>query len=88
MARPAVPQSTVFRNTCTVAAILGFGVVTGALLAETSLMNFRLPRPSELLPRPAGLGAVNGYLPATTSPGLSRRAYSQPRQPMAHRTGI
>ena len=74
----------VLRNTCTVAAILGFGVFAGAMLAETSVMNLSFPRPSLKL-RTAGLGGgVNGYMLPTDSRGQSRRTVSSPHSVSAH----
>lgn len=88
MANRSAPSSPALRNTCAIAAILGFGVVTGALLAETSLMSFRLSLPGTLLRRSSGFSQVNGYLRGNSLPGQSRRGYTQPRPLMAHRNGI
>lgn len=85
---PFNSSSSAMRNTATLAGILGFGLVTGALLAETSLMSFRLSTPTLFRPRSRSLDAVNDYLrPASTALQTSRRA--SPRAvPQGHHTGL
>ncbi len=89
--KPSQParRTLVLRNTCTIAAILGFGVLAGALLAETSVMNLSLLRPAALRQRSAGIaGNVNGYLMPADSAGRTRRPLSQPHGISAHHTGL
>ena len=86
---PTVRRSSVLRNICAVAALLGAGLVAGAMLAETSVMNFSLARPSTLLPHTGGYANdVNGYLTPADSRGQSRRPVSQPRGLTAHHMGL
>lgn len=83
----AIRRTPVLRNTCTVAAMLGFGMLTGALLAETSLLNFNFSRPN--LPRIGSFASDGyGYLTPSDSRGMSRRPASQPRGISAHHSGV
>lgn len=77
----------VFRSSYTLAAILALGAVTGALLAETSLMTFELSSPLLFHPRLRGHGTVNDYLtPASNYLQTSRRAFRRPVL-QGHHTG-
>lgn len=72
-------RPSVLRNTCTLAAILGFGMVTGALLAETSLLALKLPNLNPFHPHTRNLDAVNDYLrPASNALQTSRRSSARP----------
>ena len=84
--QPARPKP-VLRNTVTVAAMLGLGLVAGALLAESSLLNFSLSRPTSLMPRLGGYSS-QGYVVPAEERGMNRRPMPQPRGIMAHHTGI
>lgn len=87
--RQPARRTPVLRNTCTVVVLLGCGLAAGALLAESSLLNFSLSRPTSLLPRTGGFRSdVSGYLTPYNQRGMSRRPVSQPRGIKAHRTGI
>ncbi len=87
MPRPTFYRMPALRNIRTAVAILGFGLATGALLGEASLMNFSLARPDAL--QPHGVSAnVNGYLVPSESMGRSRRTAPQRRGIIAHHTGI